>query len=218
MKEPRGFGQMVNLQSIRLWWIRQVDSPRSYWMKELVASVDQFTALVTSNAQAGTLRELAVFSELLLIIPHGCLSSLTQLEVWFPTRMARVAEVDIVHALRSVSLMLACMNFDDIANVLCAYPESLPHLRAFKLVSLDPDIEEAGVYALIAFLDHKPDIRRVDTNLPGFGCNAMSALVQCMRRLHRLEMLVIDIRTMVEPEQVTEFDMSLPPNLVALHV
>jgi hypothetical protein len=124
-------------------------------MKDLVAAVDQFAALITSNAQAGTLRELAVFSELLLAIPHDCLASLTQLEVWSPTGMARVTEVIISYAPKLMSLVLACMNFDDIAGALRAHPDALPHLQAFKLVSLDPVIEEDGVYALIAFLDNK---------------------------------------------------------------
>jgi hypothetical protein len=212
------FSQLPGLQNIRISWVRQIDSIHGYWLRELTAAVKHLAPLVTSSGHAGVLRELSTFSELFLEIPPECFRSLICLDVWSPTRMDVVLETAVANAPQLESLSLACMDFDDIVCVLKTKLDAWPRLRAFKLIALDPVANDGSVDVLVDFFRNKPDLRRLDTNLPGLSTEAFRTLFHCIRGMRHLEILGIDARCIVEPDDMEEFAMSLPPNLMALHI
>jgi hypothetical protein len=217
-EESCAFSKIHSLEAIRISWIRQVDSVLGYWLKDLEQAVDHFLPLVASSGRAGTLRELAVYSHLFLAVPTECFRTLTRLDVWSPSDMKHVLERVIVCAPQLECLMIGCMDFDDLAEVLIANPTSLSRLYMLKVVSLDPIKDERSVQSLIDFLQNKKGMRRLDTNLPGLTRKDMGALIECYRDMKELDMLGIDARTIADPEDMEEFAASLPTNLVALHV
>ena len=175
------------------------------------------------KASESTIRSLAIFSEPLWQMPIRVFENLSRLEIFLAQDMENTTLI-FRYAGRLEHLSVLGLDGRAIFSLFEDYPDSLPSLRSFKILSPyrgwkpDMDIEESQMLSMTRFLRGKK-LRALDIHLWLDEWPSLEPFWNLLQQLPSLE--VLGITTGFGPfsrDDFLSFAMALPPGLSALRV
>lgn len=194
-----------------------------------IAYVDDFS-LDHSNHLNGlvetsepTITSLSICSEPLWRIPVRAFENLSHLEIFLGQDMENMTLV-LRYAGRLEHLSVLGLDSRAIFSLFEDYPDSLPSLRSFKILSPyrgwqpDVDIEESQFLSMARFLRGKK-LRALDIHLWPQEWSSLELFWDLLKQLPLLEVLGVTTRFRVfTRDDFLSFTVALPPRLSALRV
>jgi hypothetical protein len=209
---------LTNLEVLFLRCEIEIDDTRGYRPKELQKLTDHWEQLI--NSDGPTLRSLSIFGHFVFVLEPVACTRLTDLDLWGPK------DEDLEHLgslfpympqLRSLAFVE--LNTHGVYTFLYSNSENLPLLRFLKVMSLEARHTNEQMSYLIEFLLSKPDLQRLDLDIPGLGRQATLSLLEVIsKKLPKLTALGMDVRTLSELEDLEILAEHLPEQLRACHV
>jgi hypothetical protein len=213
---PRLLSDLHNLTNLIILCRRGVDNLHGYKRHELEASVNGMSQLIDSNSS--TLRRLCIYASLLPGIRPHVWRNLVEFEMWGdPADLGNLHAV-LKHAENLESLVLVELTSIDVLLLLGQHVSSLPRLASLKLMLLDINHDGKGLKALASFLRERPGLRYLDLDLPGSDRGEIIDILALYTNSQQLEVFGMDVRSLMDEEDIILVANHLPPSLCSLHL
>lgn len=150
-------------------------------------------------------------------VPRDLCANLKVFELWGPKQLPNLDPI-LPHAHGLTSLALVELTCVEIFPLLSQNPNVFPQLEWFKMMSLDVYHTDKDIQSLIPFMSSKPNMRRLDLDLPGCERPGLMSLLQCISQMPHLEALGMDLRTLTDEGDLEMAAKHVPHNLIAFHL